>query len=112
MAKTTGTFFSLEASGTIFDIITTAKHGKLQVTKKKNIPTNPNTEHQQQNRTRFNNAVLSWQTLSPADKQWWRNEEKHSPRKSGYNIFISYFMSPWGNLNPWTNKPWMWAIWG
>lgn len=57
-----------------------------------NPTTNPNTEAQQTQRSKFADAVASWQGLTTEQKAYY-NTLKNIGAKSGYNVFISEYMN-------------------
>jgi len=57
------------------------------------IPANPMTVAQQANRSKFAQAILSWQGLPLEDKDTWREYAKYlEVRMSGYNLYIRLYM--------------------
>ena len=54
-------------------------------------PANPDTEGQRLIRSCFGDAVRSWQSLSPGEKDGW-NRRGRKLSRSGYNLYISRFM--------------------
>ena len=67
-------------------IIYRIRYGK-QEQYKYTIPTNPQTEAQQANRSKFATAVAAWQALSEADKNAWRKKALGSTIP-GYQFFL------------------------
>jgi len=56
-----------------------------------NPTTNPNTEDQQIQRSKFADAVASWQGLTNEQKANY-NQRSNIGHKSGYNVYISEYM--------------------
>lgn len=54
-------------------------------------PTNPNTIVQQARRTLFAEAMASWQSLDPVQKQYWKTKASRQSRR-GVNLYISQYM--------------------
>ena len=55
------------------------------------IPTNPQTESQQENRQKFAVGVLSWQELTDDQKDVYNERAKYKPY-SGYNLFLTEYL--------------------
>jgi len=55
------------------------------------IPANPQTEIQQSNRTKFAEAITSWQSLTNEQKEAY-NKKAERKQLSGYNLYISEYM--------------------
>lgn len=55
------------------------------------FPTNPQTEAQQTNRQKMNNAVVAWQALTDEQKEVY-NEIAKGKDLSGYNVFLSEYL--------------------
>lgn len=58
-------------------------------------PTNPRTEAQQANRTKFANANSAWNGLTPEEKMHYNKIGKKSS-KQGRSVFISWYMKQAG----------------
>ncbi len=56
------------------------------------IPSNPNTAAQRVRRCAFREAVRAWQALPVPEKGEW-NDRGIRKRKSGYNLFISCYLT-------------------
>lgn len=54
-------------------------------------PTNPRTELQQQGRTKFQNAVAAWQSMSEAERAPYKRRAVKKSRR-GRNLFIQEYM--------------------
>ena len=54
-------------------------------------PTNPNTEAQQQQRSKLADAVASWQSLTTEQKTNY-NKKASKQNRTGYNFYIQEFM--------------------
>jgi len=54
-------------------------------------PTNPRTELQQAGRTKFQNAVAAWQTMSEAERAPYKRRAVKKSRR-GRNLFIQEYM--------------------
>lgn len=68
------------------------REGKLTILMKFYKPTNPNTLPQQTVRSNFANAILNWQSLTPAEKEIYNESAKGQPF-SGYNLFIRQYLN-------------------
>jgi len=66
--------------------------GKKYLCQNYYFPTNPRSIPQQNNRTKFANAVLAWQNLTTSQKEYY-NDRESGRKMSGYNIFLHNFMS-------------------
>lgn len=64
MAKVSGPFMSVDASGTIYKTLTASIWKGRNYIRGYFIPTNPNTPAQQAQRTLMANAVAAWQALA------------------------------------------------
>lgn len=54
-------------------------------------PSNPRTEIQQANRSRFNDAVIAWSQLTDDERKAWNTRARRKSR-IGRNFFISEYM--------------------
>lgn len=54
-------------------------------------PSQPRTVDQQANRSKFADAVSSWQSLSDSDRDLWRRRA-YSRHFSGYNLYLKSYM--------------------
>lgn len=52
---------------------------------------NPQTVPQQNNRSKFAQAIAAWQALSEPEKAVW-NKKRYPTRMTGYNRFLRHFM--------------------
>lgn len=103
MARVTGPFMSLDASGTIFGTLTASIWKGRNYIRGHVIPTNPKTAGQLVVRTLLAAAVLAWQTLGaeePASgstgaedyKSGWNTAAQDCvPAISGYNYFVMQY---------------------
>jgi len=66
-------------------------HGLQQIAMRPPVPANPQTPAQQANRAKFANAISSWQTLPPSEKDAYI-AQAGSLRLSGFNLFVSRYM--------------------
>lgn len=104
MAKVTGPFMSVDASGTIFSTLTASIWKGRNYIRGHFIPTNPNTAAQQTQRTLMASAVSAWQGLTattPASgalgdenyKDKWNEAARDVyPPISGFNYFTMQFL--------------------
>lgn len=91
MAKLDGPLFSLNASGTMGDIVYSSWRG-IKYARDKG-KTYRNSEAQQEKRSAFAEAVKAYQNLSGEDKAKWRERaEETGYVGSGYNLFISTWL--------------------
>lgn len=64
------------------------------------VPSNPQTEFQQEGRSMLSSAVAGWQSLSDDSKLAWnyyQDYRRRRPIMSGYNLYISKFLLSAGN---------------
>ena len=66
--------------------------GKITIKQKFYIPSNPKTEIQQANRSKFADAVAGWQGLTTEQKAEYNKRVAHK-NFSGYNLYISEYLS-------------------
>ena len=64
---------------------------QVQVKEKFYTPTNPQTEPQQTNRSKFSTAIASWQALTELQQASYNIRAKYK-NYSGYNLYISEYM--------------------
>jgi len=92
--------FSIEARGKLNSpnpnfggIYQTQPTSKGRITRKLKfyVPTNPQTELQQANRSKFADAVLAWQNLTSQQKLSY-NERASGKPLSGYNLFLKEYL--------------------
>lgn len=63
-------------------------------------PFNPRTEFQQEGRSMFASAVVSWQGLTDEERWSWnyyQDKRRRRPVMSGYNLYISRFLLTGGD---------------
>ncbi len=68
-----------------------SKKGRYQVLMPYYWPRNPNTEEQQNQRTKFRNAIEAWQSLTTEQKEQY-NEVAKGKKRHGYGFFLSEFL--------------------
>jgi len=67
-----------------------SRRGKLVIFPK-TWPKDPATYHQKLNRDKFRHAAVRWRSLSPAQRDDWKNlARKANLTISGYNLFLHY----------------------
>ena len=84
-------------SGAVGRMVFYKRYGKT-VMRAYIIPPNPNTPAQQKNRSRFRDAMASWQGLS-ADEKIAYNAAARKPGITGHNLYISLYMKKNGNTD-------------
>ena len=72
MAKPKQPLMSLGARGTIADSLTFQKRGQTTIARSKPIPTDPESDAQLAQRQVYRDAVASWNSLTPEEKEAWR----------------------------------------
>ena len=72
MAKPKNPLLSLGARGTIGDVLTFQKRGRLTIARQKPIPTDPQTDLQLAQRQVYREAVAAWNALTPEEKEAYR----------------------------------------
>jgi len=88
MAKTKGSLFSVEAHGTIGNVLTYQGRKVFQQTHKKAIPIDRKTPAQIADRLLFANAVAGWQALTQEQKKVYNDMSMHYGNIPGFNIYI------------------------
>jgi len=93
MGKTKKPLLSLDAHGTLGDIITYQKRGRGSIVRKKPIPADPKSLAQLSWRHMYQKAVALWHALSGAEKQEWETlaRPKHM---TGFAWFMSQCLRP------------------
>lgn len=103
MAKVKGPFMSVDASGTLFGLLTASIWKGRNVIRGHVIPTNPKTAGQLGVRTTLSDAVTAWQALTAVmpdsgagapetyKDQWNLAAQECSPPISGYNYFVMQY---------------------
>jgi len=104
MAKVSGPFMSVDASGTIYQALTASIWKGRNYIRGYRIPTNPNTAAQQTQRELMATAVAAWQALTevkPASgalgdenykDQWDLAAADCYPPISGFNYYTSQYL--------------------
>ncbi|MBA7580117.1 hypothetical protein ES708_22008 [subsurface metagenome] len=85
MAKPKNPLLSLGARGTIADSLTFQKRGRATIARQKPIPKDPKSEAQLAQRQRYKEAVASWHSLTPEEKETWRGV---CPGLTSYQCFM------------------------
>ena len=107
MAKVTGPFMSIDASGTIFNTLTASIWKGRNYIRGYAIPSNPNTTAQQTQRTAFAAAVTGWQALvdeavdpvaePELGKDMWNIfGASCQPAMSGFNAYVKAYLASAG----------------
>lgn len=87
MGKHKAPLLSLGASGTIADTLTYQRSRKLNISRTKPIPFDPQSDRQLWHRYLYHEICLYWNTLSAAEKQTWETNAR--PYKiTGFNLFM------------------------
>ena len=86
MAKPKNPLLSLGARGTIADRLTFQKRGLGTIAREKPIPKDPKSPAQLAQRQRYKEAVASWHSLTPEEKEAWRGV---CPGLTSYQCFMS-----------------------
>lgn len=104
MAKVSGPFMSVDASGTIYKTLTASIWKGRNYIRGYFIPSNPNTPAQQAQRTLMQNAVSGWQSLvdimpesgaggpETYKDQWDEAARDVYPPISGFNYYVMQFL--------------------
>jgi hypothetical protein len=93
MARVTGPFYSLSASGSIGKALTAATWKGIAYMREWFKPQNPNTEQQQWIRGIFVHAVDGWQGLDAAGKTLWDVAVLTIGKTmSGFNFYMSEYI--------------------
>ena len=85
MSKLKTPLFSLEAHGSIGDALTIQGRNRGSFARKKPIPTDPETDLQLAWRQVYRDAVASWNSLTPEEKEAWRGV---CPGLTAYQCFM------------------------
>ena len=85
MAKPKNPLLSLGARGTIADSLTFQKRGRRTIARQKPIPTDPKSPAQLAQRQRYKEAVATWHSLTPQEKEAWRGV---CPGLTAYQCFM------------------------
>lgn len=89
MARVTGPFMSIDASGTIFQTLTASIWKGRNYIKGYTIPSNPDTDLQKAQRALMAAAVLGWQGLDDPTKANWNTfAATCQPPMSGFNAYV------------------------
>lgn len=103
MAKVSGPFFSVDASGTIYKALTASIWKGRNYIRGYFIPTNPNTPDQQTQRALMKAAVSAWQGLAdeepvspPLSEEYYKDQWNIAAREvyppiSGFNYFTMQY---------------------
>ncbi|MBA7570584.1 hypothetical protein ES708_12337 [subsurface metagenome] len=86
MSKPDKPLLSLGARGTIADSLTFQKRGREHIVRKKPIPRDPKSPAQLARRQIYRDAVASWHSLTPEEKETWRGV---CPGLTAYQCFMS-----------------------
>ena len=93
MAKVSGPFMSIDASGTIYNVLTASIWKGQNYIRGYFRPTNPNTAAQQVQRALMAAAVSAWQGLyDPAKTEWNEAARDVYPPISGFNYYVSQYL--------------------
>jgi hypothetical protein len=104
MALVSGPFMSLDASGTIYNVLTASIWKGRNYIRGYFVPTNPNTAAQQAQRTLMANAVTGWQGLTPVTPasgalgdemykdKWDVAARDVYPPISGFNYYVMQYL--------------------
>ncbi|MBA7589265.1 hypothetical protein ES708_31346 [subsurface metagenome] len=85
MAKPKSPLLSFGARGTIGGALTFQKRGRTTIVRQKPIPENPRSEAQLAQRQKYKEAVASWHSLTPEQKEAWRGI---CPGLTSYQCFM------------------------
>ncbi len=117
MAKVTGPFMSLDASGTIYGALTASIWKGRNYIRAYRVPTNPSSADQVTHRALFAAGVLEWQGLDaePADPQIQDDWEIKSywntfgstciPTLSGFNCYVKHYIAQAGVVGEMPSAP-------
>lgn len=97
MARVSGPFMSVDASGTIYKALTASIWKGRNYIRGYFIPTNPNTEAQQTQRTLMATAVAAWQALTVTEPEYGSTGAENY--KSGWNIAAREVYPPISGFN-------------
>lgn len=94
MAKVSGPFMSVDASGTIYNVLTASIWKGRNYIRGYFRPSNPKTADQLTVRTTMATAVGAWQALYSGDQDSWNEAARECyPPISGFNYYVSqYFL--------------------
>lgn len=92
MARTKGPLFSLEASGTVGDVITYSQWKGRNYVRRHVIPLNPQTANQVNVRTAMTLLVAQWKTESAGAQLAWNTYGK-TLNLSGFNAYVKRGMN-------------------
>jgi len=93
MVRVTGPFLSLDARGTLGDIMTASFWRGINYIRQRVIPHNPKTSKQQAIRSVLADGVSKWRfgAISASDKALWNSYAK-GKEYSGFNRFMSKYI--------------------
>lgn len=91
MARVSGPFLSLAASGTVSKLITASRWKGIAYMREWFKPQNPRTEAQVKQRTRLTKAVASWHLESAETKALWEQASAGKP-VSGFNLYVKRYI--------------------
>ena len=89
MAKVTGPFYSIDASGTLGKAMTAAKWKGINYMRKWFIPSNPQTAKQVNLRLALSLSVAHYQTLDAPKKLAW-DTAAVGMKMSGFNLYLKH----------------------
>lgn len=93
MARVTGPFLSIDASGTVYDVLTASIWKGRNYLRGFFRPTNPKTAAQHAVRETMSNAVSSWQSLYSGVKDEWNVAARDVyPPISGFNYYVMQYV--------------------
>ena len=88
MAKISGPFLSMTASGTVGNVLTAAKWKGIAYMRKWFVPSNPQTSKQTNIRLAMSISVAKWGVMSQAIQDSF-NTGAEGTSQSGFNLFVS-----------------------
>lgn len=101
MAKLKGPLFSIDARGKLGNSLVFSSNRGIKRASKHYSPTNPRTLIQQDNRSIFSYAILSWQSLTDDQKESYNQSARNlSLKMSGYNYYLQTYLAEYGEAPP------------
>ena len=91
MVKVLGPLFSIRAWGTFDGTLVYQRRPGMPTVMRRQVPRNPETEAQQEQRASFAAAISSWKALPDASKAWWQVKAL-GVGKSGYNLYVQNYL--------------------
>jgi hypothetical protein len=98
MAKVSGPFLSIAASGTVSKLITASRWKGIPYMREWFKPQNPRTQEQVKQRTRLTKAVYSWHQEDDTTKQAWE-QQAQGKAVSGFNLYVRAYIQYMLNNN-------------